>query len=483
MFAATHQYYYRHSEFLFSSVYHQGLPPPVCVMDEWQYTKLVGRMDEMDGRGADFSGAILYTQEDEPSPSPVITDVDILTYNDKDEPKAINIPVSTSLFNPKETDEIVAPVKLFTFQDSCYLHTGSETASANYSECVSCWDSNAVVPLTGHRGPDDLMGKVALFDVREGYPICYMWVYNFVMLAQDHGAVGAILGLGSDTQLVIGGPYLLYADVHIPMFSAGATATGALLHAMQEVHSADQQVKVRLPALSNRAGRPFYAGGVFANSRPDYVDIAFWDRSADDGEDDRHVSFECRAGVGRFNKTFDGVAPPRWNGDRPPNGTILTRVQPVSLCRNASTCAQCLHLSKQVTIEDSVNGSSNSTGDLVLWMAFDDFPCYTEYNLFLEAAETLDPVALVLGLNYSDFNFHEAGFEPRNLSRAFPIFSVNLQCGARLAADMDAMYVSLPILKEGYAHTAGSYLSTYLPETLVKRQLPQGGAVTRCDVS
>lgn len=72
---------------------------------------------------------------------------------------------------------------------------------------------------------------------------------------------------------------------------------------------------MRLPALQDRAGRPFYTTSAFVGDAQDpqhYADISLWDRSAND-DGDKMTSFECRAGRAIFNGEFAGVREPRGN--------------------------------------------------------------------------------------------------------------------------------------------------------------------------
>ena len=299
----------------------------------------------------------------------------------------------------------------------------------------------------------DLRGAVAFLDidpmVRLGGKLCFQNYYHYTSLAQEHGAVGLLLGGSFDIQHNVPGPYVVGMDVRIPTYNLERISTEVLLGAFAENATS---TSVSLPGLGPEGALPRYYAD--RKSMLGNVDIAFIAEERGAGGS----SFQCRAGQNAHNpETYPAFS-----------GTVVEG-SPSEACGNRTSCAACLSqpLAEQVT---APGGGRLGPGS-VLILHESDFPCYHSRSQFVDAAAASAPAAPAdFGLVLVELGRKGHHMDSREAS-AFPSFTVGRDCWQRLQVETSrrgggsgelggTFRALLPSIAQGAAQDDGAIMRT-----------------------
>lgn len=372
---------------------------PTCVLAAPELSRLATTVDwKIDDSEhpnhpafANFEHAYLYNALDEPVPNPIITYIDI---------NHLSAPALTATFNPLNADEVSGPLIKVILNPDCL--------SDEFAICVQCWSSE---PLLNRA---ELRGAIAFFTFEESrLPGCFNYYYQWSIIAQNADAIGVVYGSVNDQFYHLPGPYLVPAELNILFFTIMGTHSDAAEHSLLS-----DTVQAKLPAVVDGSAPVF-----FSDEREDmgFTVLGFWG-------DAEHL-FHCRAGQATYNPwEHPGIVPAFIAEHDSLDVGVVEIAEPVTVCSNSETCAQCL--SQEVQMHINSTGSASSR---VLVMKEKDFPCYHTYTEFTSAAEGVGADALIL-VNVKMQTIYTMGALGANgdARLTIPSFNVDGSCGERL---------------------------------------------------
>ncbi|KAK3278169.1 hypothetical protein CYMTET_13879 [Cymbomonas tetramitiformis] len=364
---------------IFVEVYANKLPQhmdqlntvvPTCILREPDFNRLMTTwcLDENNHPGfADFTGAYLYTPQDEPLPNPLITYfevVDRLTFS---------IPALTATFNPSSTDPITGHIVEAKFSDACLQDS--------FESCIACWNGEIFLDR------EALAGKIAFFNFPYGIPGCFNYYYQWSILAQNVGAIGAVIGTSADHFYHVPGMYLVPEQLTIPFFTIMRMHAETISHL---IVTDPEEVMVFLPGLVNRTG-PTY----FSDERDEMNStlLEMWEETS------TQTTMNCSAGQATYNPlTHEGVPCPDFELQIGLEAGLLAWAEPSQECNNRSTCAECLiqPAGHQLRATDGHSLTNN-----IIIIRELDFVCFHSFNEYTSAASAAGAYAVFI-IDYED---------------------------------------------------------------------------------
>lgn len=396
---------------IFVEVYPKKLPQhmdpantvvPTCVLREPDFNRLktAWGLDEENHPGfADFTGAYLYNMQDEPVPNPVITYFEVV---DK---LSFSIPALTATFNPSSTNAITGHIVEANFSDAC-LQESFET-------CIACWNGEIFLDR------EALVGKIAFFNFPHDVPGCFNYYYQWSILAQNVGAIGAVFGTSADHFYHVPGMYLVPELLTIPFFTIMRIHAETISHL---IATDPEEVMVNLPPLVDSTG-PSY----FSDTRTELGISLLGQWELKEGTTTENVTFFCPAGQSTYNpENHRGVPYPDFDLQTGLDAGRLHFVTGHAYCMDRATCAQCLKL----PAAEQINSYGVSITDAVVVMVELDFVCYHSYAEYSSAASDAGAYGLII-INYEDVVYTMGAVGRHGQTRFdMPSYNVGSGCGA-----------------------------------------------------
>jgi len=398
------------------------------------------------------TGQLLYNPFLEPHLEPSVT---VLEVHGEWLPEGtLRMPAALSSFNMlSEEQNVTAPLVEMRLRPECQ--------SNSYPSCIECWSHHGGGGEEGEGGGGpvlngtDLQGAVAFLDIDPmvmlGGRLCFQNYYHYTSLAQEHGAVGLVLGGSVDVLHNVPGPYVVGMDVRIPTYNLERISTEVLLGAFAQNATS---TSVSLPGLGPGGALPRYYAD--RKSMLGNVDISFTAANSTSGE--TISSFQCRAG----QNTHNPEVYPSFTG-------AVVEGFPSEACGNRTSCAACLSQPLREHITAPGDGSLGPGSVLILHES--DFPCYHSRSQFVEAAAAAAPAAPAnFGLVLVELGWKGHHMDSREAS-VFPSFTVGQDCWQRMQVELvqqeggsqelgNTFRVLLPSLAGGAAQEDGAIMQT-----------------------
>eukprot|EP00854_Cymbomonas_tetramitiformis_P006596 gene6596-7896_t len=259
--------------------------------------------------------------------------------------------------------------------------TGVIFVEDSFESCIACWNGEIFLDR------EALAGKIAFFNFPYGIPGCFNYYYQWSILAQNVGAIGAVIGTSADHFYHVPGMYLVPEQLTIPFFTIMRMHAETISHL---IVTDPEEVMVFLPGLVNRTG-PTY----FSDERDEMNStlLEMWEETS------TQTTMNCSAGQATYNPlTHEGVPCPDFELQIGLEAGLLAWAEPSQECNNRSTCAECLiqPAGHQLRATDGHSLTNN-----IIIIRELDFVCFHSFNEYTSAASAAGAYAVFI-IDYED---------------------------------------------------------------------------------